>query len=308
MPKAPVYRGRFAPSPTGPLHFGSLIAAVGSFLQARAQQGEWWVRIENIDPPRETAGAIDAILYSLEAHGLTWDGEVQYQFHRQERYAAALDEIQHIGRLYMCSCSRQQIANATANTGGPLIYPGTCRHKSPFGHGPYAKRVNTIQSAIQFEDTIQGKQRVDLEKESGDFVLQRSDGLYSYQLAVALDDAEQGITEVVRGSDLLDSTPRQIFIQQLLGFTSPQYTHLPVAIDSATDQKLSKQTGAPALIDNQATQNLWEVLKFLGQDPPTELRQTSVEELWSWAIPHWQLSAVPRCKAIQVEQSAIPNS
>jgi glutamyl-Q tRNA(Asp) synthetase len=305
MQKPPVYRGRFAPSPTGPLHFGSLIAAVGSFLQARAQQGEWWLRIENIDPPREAAGAIDAILYSLEAHGLTWDGEVQYQLHRQERYAAALDEIQQIGRLYACNCSRQQIANATGHTAGPLIYPGTCRHKSPFGHGPHAKRVNTHHSAIQFEDTIQGKQRVDLEKESGDFVLQRSDGLYSYQLAVALDDAEQGMTEVVRGSDLLDSTSRQIFIQQLLGFTPPQYTHLPVAIDSATGQKLSKQTRAPALINSQATQNLWQVLEFLGQQPPPELRQTSVEELWSWAIPHWQLNAVRRCAAIKIERSAI---
>jgi glutamyl-Q tRNA(Asp) synthetase len=305
MPKAPVYRGRFAPSPTGPLHFGSLIAAVGSFLQARAQQGEWWVRIENIDPPREATGAIDAILHSLEAHGLTWDGEVQYQFHRQERFAAALDVIQQIGRLYVCNCSRQQIANATGQSSGPLIYPGTCRQKKPFRHGPYAKRVNTQNIVIQFEDTIQGKQYVDLEKESGDFVLQRSDGLYSYQLAVALDDVEQSMTEVVRGSDLLDSTPRQIFIQQLLGLSPPRYTHLPVAVDAATGQKLSKQTRAPALINSQATQNLWQVLEFLGQQPPPELRQASVDELWSWAIPNWQLNAVPRCAAIKIGPSAI---
>lgn len=305
MSKVPVYRGRFAPSPTGPLHFGSLIAAVGSFLQARAQQGEWWLRIENIDPPREATGAIDAILHCLEAHGLTWDGEVQYQFHRQERFAAALDEIQQIGRLYVCSCSRQQIADATGQSCGPLIYPGTCRQKKPFGHGPYTKRVNTQNSVIQFKDTIQGKQYVNLEKESGDFVLQRRDDLYSYQLAVALDDAEQGMTEVVRGSDLLDSTPRQIFIQQLLGFSPPRYTHLPVAVDSATGQKLSKQTRAPALINSQATQNLWKVLEFLGQQPPPELRQTSVKELLSWAIPHWQLTAVPRCAAIKIEPPAI---
>jgi len=301
MQKPPVYRGRFAPSPTGPLHFGSLIAAVGSFLQARSRQGEWWLRIENIDPPREAAGAIDAILYSLEAHGLVWDGQVQYQQQREERFAAALDEIRQTGRLYLCSCSRQQIANDTGQRSGPLIYPGTCRHKPPVDHGPHAKRVNTQNSTIQFEDTLQGEQYVNLETESGDFVLQRSDGLFSYQLAVALDDVEQGMTEVVRGSDLLDSTPRQIFIQQLLGFTPPRYTHLPVAIDPVTGQKLSKQNHAPALIDSQATRNLWQVLDFLGQHPPVELRQTSVEEFWSWAIPHWQLSAVPRCMAIQVE-------
>ena len=301
MPTTSVYRGRFAPSPTGPLHFGSLIAALGSFLQARTQQGEWWVRIENIDPPRETAGAIDAILYSLEAHGLTWDGEVQYQLHRQERYAAALDEIQHMGRLYACRCSRQQIANATGHRGGPLIYPGTCRNNPPLGRGPYARRVNTQECHIQFEDTIQGTQRVNLEKDGGDFVLQRSDGLYSYQLAVALDDAEQGMTEVVRGSDLLDSTPRQIFIQQLLGFTPPRYTHLPVAIDVSSGKKLSKQNLAPPLDNKQAEHNLWRALDFLGQHPPTELRCASVEELLDWAIKQWQLKTVPRCSAIKTD-------
>ena len=301
MPTTSVYRGRFAPSPTGPLHFGSLIAALGSFLQARDQQGEWWVRIENIDPPRETAGAIDAILYSLEAHGLTWDGEVQYQLHRQERYAAALDEIQHMGRLYACHCSRQQIANATGHRGGPLIYPGTCRNNPPLGRGPYARRVNTQECHIQFEDTIQGTQRVNLEKDGGDFVLQRSDGLYSYQLAVALDDAEQGMTEVVRGSDLLDSTPRQIFIQQLLGFTPPRYTHLPVAIDVSSGKKLSKQNLAPPLDNKQAEHNLWRALDFLGQHPPTELRCASVEELLDWAIKQWQLKTVPRCSAIKTD-------
>ena len=301
MPTTSDYRGRFAPSPTGPLHFGSLIAALGSFLQARDQQGEWWVRIENIDPPRETAGAIDAILYSLEAHGLTWDGEVQYQLHRQERYAAALDEIQHMGRLYACRCSRQQIANATGHRGGPLIYPGTCRNNPPLGRGPYARRVNTQECHIQFEDTIQGTQRVNLEKDGGDFVLQRSDGLYSYQLAVALDDAEQGMTEVVRGSDLLDSTPRQIFIQQLLGFTPPRYTHLPVAIDVSSGKKLSKQNLAPPLDNKQAEHNLWRALDFLGQHPPTELRCASVEELLDWAIKQWQLKTVPRCSAIKTD-------
>ena len=308
MPNPPVYRGRFAPSPTGPLHFGSLIAAVGSFLQARSQQGEWWLRIENIDPPREAAGAIDTILYSLEAHGLNWDGEVQYQFDRQERYAAALDEIQQMGRLYACKCSRQQIANATGHTGGPLIYPGTCRTNPPAGRGTYARRVITQDATVQFKDTIQGKQQVNLEKESGDFVLQRSDGLYSYQLAVALDDAEQGITEVVRGSDLLESTPRQIFIQQLLAFTPPRYTHLPIAIDATTGEKLSKQTMAPALLDSKAAQNLWQALDFLGQQPPAELRHTHVQELLAWAIPNWRLDDVPHCMAIKIDPAVTKQS
>ena len=295
------YRGRFAPSPTGPLHFGSLIAAVGSFLQARSQKGEWQLRIENIDPPREAEGAIDAILHSLEAHGLSWDGSVLYQQTRQARYEEALDEIRREGRLYACSCSRQQIANAIGHTTGPLIYPGTCRGKAKPQHGPYALRVDTRDTIIEFEDMIQGNQRVNLAKENGDFVLFRADGLYSYQLAVALDDVEQGITEVVRGSDLLDSTPRQIFVQQLLGFSAPQYAHLPVAIDPVTGQKLSKQTMAPALDNKKAVNNLWQVLDFLGQQPPRELCNSSVEEFWSWAIPNWQFQWVPRKAAISVE-------
>lgn len=302
------YRGRFAPSPTGPLHFGSLIAAVGSYLQARSQNGEWWLRIENIDPPREAEGAIDTILYSLEAHGLNWDGETQYQQARQPRYADALAEIQQSGRLYACSCSRQQIANAIGQTTGPLIYPGTCRGKPEPQYGPHALRVDTRNSVIQFKDMIQGGHHIDLAEESGDFVLRRADGLYSYQLAVALDDVEQGMTEVVRGSDLLDSTPRQIFVQQLLGFTPPQYAHLPVAIDPATGHKLSKQTLAPALNNKQAVRNLWQVLEFLGQQPPPALHDSNVEEFWNWAIPQWQFSMVPRTAAISVKPDACKES
>jgi len=301
MSQPVVYRGRFAPSPTGPLHFGSLIAAVGSYLQARSQNGEWWLRIENIDPPREAKGAISAILYSLEAHGLTWDGEAQYQHARQIRYAEALDEIQRSGRLYACSCSRQQIASARGQTTGPLIYPGTCRGKAKPQHGPHALRADTRNSVIKFRDMVQGYQQIDLAKESGDFVLQRADGLYSYQLAVALDDVEQGMTEVVRGSDLLDSTPRQIFVQQLLGYAPPGYAHLPVAVDPTSGHKLSKQTLAPALNDKTATQNLWQALEFLGQQPPLALRESNLEEFWSWAIPHWQFNLIPRTTTINVK-------
>ena len=301
MSQPVAYRGRFAPSPTGPLHFGSLIAAVGSYLQARSQNGEWWLRIENIDPPREAEGAIDAILYSLDAHGLTWDGEALYQQARQARYAEALEEIQQNEQLYACTCSRQQIAKAIGHTTGPLIYPGTCRGKPKPHFGPHALRVDTRNSVILFEDMIQGSQHIDLAEESGDFVLRRADGLYSYQLAVALDDVEQGMTEVVRGNDLLDSTPRQIFVQQLLGFTPPQYAHLPVAIDPTTGHKLSKQTMAPALNNKQAVQNLWQALEFLGQQPPLALRDSNVEEFWSWAVPHWQFNMIPRTAAISVK-------
>lgn len=304
MTQSVSYRGRFAPSPTGPLHFGSLIAAVGSYLQARSQQGEWGLRIENIDPPREAEGAIDAILFSLEAHGLTWDGEEQYQQTRQARYAEALDEIRRSGRLYACSCSRQQIARAIGHTTGPLLYPGTCRGKSKPQHGPHALRVDTRDYVIEFEDMIQGNQQINLAEETGDFVLLRADGLYSYQLAVALDDVEQGITEVVRGSDLLDSTPRQIFVQQILGFAAPRYAHLPVAIDPVTGQKLSKQTMAPALDNKKAVQNLWQALEFLGQQPPPELRDCSVEEFWNWAIPNWHFNLVPRTATISVGPDA----
>ncbi len=300
MSESVSYRGRFAPSPTGPLHFGSLIAAVGSYLQARSQNGEWYLRIENIDPPREAEGAIDSILYSLEAHGLTWDGAEQYQKQREARYADALEEIQQNGRLYACNCSRQQIANTIGHTDGPLIYPGTCRGKSKPKYGPFALRIDTCDSVIEFNDLIQGNQQIELEIASGDFVLQRADGLYSYQLAVALDDAEQGMTEVVRGSDLLDSTPRQIFVQQILGLASPQYAHLPVAVDANTGQKLSKQTRAPMINNNRAVQNLWEVLGFLGQQPPQALRDRNLADFWSWAIPHWQFNMVPRTTAISV--------
>ena len=308
MSQPVAYRGRFAPSPTGPLHFGSLIAAVGSYLQARSQDGEWWLRIENIDPPREAEGAVDAILYGLEAHGLNWDGEAQYQQARQARYAEALEEIQRGERLYACTCSRQQIATAIGHTNGPLIYPGTCRGNPKPQFGSHALRIDTRDSVIRYEDMIQGNQQVDLANECGDFVLRRADGLYSYQLAVALDDAEQGMTEVVRGSDLLDSTPRQIFVQQLLGFTAPQYAHLPVAIDPATGHKLSKQTMAPALNNKQAVQNLWQALEFLGQQPPVVLRQSSVEEFWSWAIPQWQFNKIPRTAAISVKPLTNPES
>lgn len=299
------YRGRFAPSPTGPLHFGSLIAALGSYLQARRQGGEWWLRIEDIDPPREAPGARDAILASLEAHGLHWDGPVQYQSQRLERYAQRLERLAAEGRLYACECSRKRIAEHGERRGGALHYPGWCRERHlPFAPGR-ARRLDTRGLVIAFEDAIQGPQRMIPAEEGGDFVLQRADGLYSYQLAVAVDDAEQGMTEVVRGSDLLASTPRQIAVQRLLGLPIPAYAHLPVAVD-AGGRKLSKQNRAPALDDRRAGENLWRALRFLGQAPPTELRRAPPATVLDWGREHWSLKKVPRTAAMEVSADAPP--
>ena len=293
-----VYRGRFAPSPTGPLHFGSLIAALGSFLQARSQGGEWWLRIEDIDPPREMPGARDAILAALEAHGLHWDGPVQYQSQRLERYAKALDRLATLGRLYACDCSRKTIIERTGHRGGPLHYPGFCRERNLARKNGRAQRLDTRGLTIAFTDTLQGRQETTLEQAGGDFVLRRSDGLFSYQLAVALDDAEQGMSEVVRGCDLLDSTPRQIALQQLLGLPTPRYTHLPVALDANSGRKLSKQNRAPALDPGRAGENLWQALRFLGQQPPASLVKAAPATVLEWAVENWRLKSVPAVDAM----------
>lgn len=290
------YRGRFAPSPTGPLHFGSLIAATASYLQARSQGGEWWLRIEDIDPPREVEGASDAILHTLEAFGFEWDGPVSYQSRHSVRYHAALAELRQRGLLYPCACSRKTIAKQ----GTDGIYPGTCRDSLPAGRKPRAWRVRAA-GRIEFEDHIQGPQHTDLETAVGDYVLHRADGLFAYQLAVALDDAEQGMTEVVRGADLLDSTPRQIYLQQCLDLPSPRYAHHPVATDR-DGQKLSKQSFAPALDTTRPQTALLAALRFLGQDVDRTLTDVSLQELWQWAISRWNPARIPRLRAIALEE------
>lgn len=292
----PAYRGRFAPSPTGPLHFGSLVAAVGSFLEARARRGEWRLRIEDLDPPREPAGAAADILRTLDAYGLHWDGEVIYQSRRHAAYEAALAGLRRLGALYACACTRREIADsALAGVDGP-VYPGTCRNGVPAGREGRALRVRTDGATIAFEDRVQGRLASRLERDVGDFVLRRADGLYAYQLAVVVDDAEQGVTEVVRGADLLGSTPRQIHLQRLLGLPTPAYAHLPVAVD-ARGAKLSKQTGAEALSLARASALWWEALRFLGQEPPADLRAEPVAVIRDWAIAHWRIDAIPRAPA-----------
>jgi glutamyl-Q tRNA(Asp) synthetase len=289
------YRGRFAPSPTGPLHFGSLIAAVGSYLEATAHQGLWLIRIEDLDPPRTMPGATDSILRTLEAYGFEWDSPVLYQSRRSELYEAALASLRGSSHLYPCACTRKEIADsAMQGLEGP-VYPGTCRNGLN-GREARAWRVRTTKENIVFTDAIQGKQSQLLEHDLGDFILKRADGLFAYQLAVVVDDAAQGITHVVRGADLLDSTPRQIWLQRLLGLPTPQYAHLPVVVNTR-GEKLSKQTLAQPLDTAKPATALWDALDFLGQHPPAELHNDLVS-LWCWAKPHWRLDSVPKSRVI----------
>jgi len=286
------YRGRFAPSPTGPLHFGSLVAAVGSFLEARTRGGDWLVRMDDLDPPRVVPGAADDILRTLDACGMEWDGKVVYQSARGDAYHSALHRLRGKGSVYPCACSRREIADsAVAGVEGP-VYPGTCRGGIAGGRNARALRLDTRGAAIAFEDALQGRIAAALEKECGDFVLYRYDGVYAYQLAVVVDDAGEGITDVVRGADLLGSTPRQIYLQQLLGLPQPRYAHLPVAVNAA-GEKLSKQTLAAPLDAAQPLPALVAALSFLGQQPPRDLARTTVRDLWDWALKNWKLERVP---------------
>ena len=291
------YRGRFAPSPTGPLHFGSLVAAVASYAEARSRGGAWLVRIEDLDPPRVVAGAADDILHVLEAYGLQWDGTVVYQSRRFDAYHAALHRLRELGVIYPCACSRREIADsALAGTEGP-VYPGTCRGGLISDRCARALRVNTHGVRIAFEDAALGRIEQDLERAGGDFVIYRCDRVFAYQLAVVIDDAEQGVTDVVRGADLLDSTPRQIYLQRLLSLPTPRYMHVPVAVD-ANGEKLSKQTSAVAVDTENPSPALFTTLHFLGQAPPAELATADIETLWQWALGHWHSERVPRTRWI----------
>lgn len=290
----PSYRGRFAPSPSGPLHFGSLVAALGSYLDARAAGGEWLLRIEDVDAPRSVPGATESILRTLDAFGFQWDGEVLVQSRRLDRYHAALVRLQLDGEVYPCACSRREIADSVvaASVDGGHVYPGTCRGGLAEGRAARSWRMRTPDASIGFVDRVQGAQAQNLERELGDFILFRADGQFAYQLAVVVDDADQGVNAVVRGADLLASTPRQIWLQQRLGVPTPTYAHLPVATNAA-GQKLSKQTLAAAVDPARGAAALSEVLAFLGQDVPEGLAQASLAEFWSWAIAHWSMARVP---------------
>lgn len=290
-----MYRGRFAPSPTGPLHFGSLVAALASYLEARQQQGEWLLRMEDLDTPRNMPGAADAILRSLEAFGFEWDGPVVYQSERHDLYAAALARLQEDGLVYPCGCTRKEIADSAIHGIEGAIYPGTCRSGLPPGKTARAWRIRAENRTIGFDDAIQGHVAQNLARDIGDFVLKRADGFYAYQLAVVVDDADQGITHVVRGADLLDSTPRQIYLQQVLGLPAMHYAHIPVVLN-AQGEKLSKQTQAAAVDDLQPATQLWQALDFLQQSPPAAIRNAPLADIWQWADQNWQLSRIKPTK------------
>lgn len=287
--------GRFAPSPSGPLHFGSLVAAVGSFLDARHRGGRWLLRIEDVDTARTVPGAADAILATLTRFGFEWDGEIVWQSRRLDAYAAALERLQRDGHVFPCACTRREMADSALAPDGSRRYPGTCRNGLAPGRTARAWRVRTGPEPVRFEDAIQGMQQQDLAREVGDYVVLRADGVFAYQLAVVVDDAEAGVTHVVRGADLLDSTARQIHLQGLLGLPQPAYAHLPVATNGA-GEKLSKQTLARAIDDHPPATALLAALVFLGQQPPCALARATLPQIWAWAHAHWQLARVPRCR------------
>jgi glutamyl-Q tRNA(Asp) synthetase len=286
------YRGRFAPSPSGPLHFGSLVAACGSFLEARTRGGEWLLRMEDVDEPRCSKQAAGEILRALEACGFAWDGELIWQSRRAEAYAAALERLKAAGRVFACACTRKELADSAIAPDGAAIYPGTCRNGLPPGRAARAWRLRVGDARVSFDDAIQGRITGDLASEAGDFILLRADGLFAYQLAVVVDDADYGITHVVRGADLLASTSRQIFLQQCLGVPAPAYAHLPVVVNAA-GEKLSKQTRAAPVDVAQPGPALAAALEFLGQCPPPELSGATVGEIWAWARANWRLERVP---------------
>ncbi len=282
------YIGRFAPSPTGPLHFGSLLAALASYADARANQGHWLVRIEDLDPPREQPGASQEILSTLERFGFEWDGEVRFQSQRRPAYREALQQLLEHRQAYYCNCSRKRLQERT----GSNRYDGYCLVNPPDNADDCAIRAHCEAGEIGFDDSIQGAQRYRLDDSSGDFVIRRRDGFFAYQLAVVVDDADQGVSHIVRGSDLLDETPRQIQLQRYLGLATPRYRHIPVA--AAPDgQKLSKQTHAAPLDDTRPQPALLLALEFLGQQPDTALRDGTPGELLRWAVDHWQPDRIP---------------
>jgi glutamyl-Q tRNA(Asp) synthetase len=285
--------GRFAPSPTGDLHFGSLLAAVASFLEARSSGGRWLVRIEDIDPPREVAGSAARILGDLERFGLKPDLPVLYQSTRRPNYELALQELLGRGLAFHCGCSR-------ADLPGSGVYPGTCRAGLPPGRQARTVRLRVPAQPISFTDRIQGQTEENLEETVGDFVIWRADDLPAYHLAVVVDDAFQQVTQVVRGADLLASTARQIHLQRSLSLPTPTYAHHPVAI-GADGKKLSKRFGSDPLARSSTEQALEASLRFLGQPCPAGL---SLEGLWEWALEHWDLSAVPRSAALRSSGAA----
>ncbi|HEZ0885363.1 TPA: tRNA glutamyl-Q(34) synthetase GluQRS [Neisseria meningitidis] len=289
-----MYTGRFAPSPTGLLHIGSLLTAAASYADARSNGGKWLVRMEDLDPPREMPGAASHILHTLEAFGFEWDGEVAYQSRRYALYEETLCRLKTAGLVYPCHCSRKDWQAGARRGADGFVYNGRCRHpgQRPALQGKHpAWRIRVPDRDIGFSDGIVGGYAQNLAGDIGDFVLLRADGYWAYQLAVVADDAEQGVTHIVRGQDLLVSTPRQIYLQQCLGVPTPQYAHLPL-LTNAQGQKWSKQTLAPALDLNRREQLLRQVFRYLNLPEAPEADRPA--ELLDWAVAHWDMGKVPK--------------
>lgn len=285
--KAQTYIGRFAPSPTGPVHFGTLVAAVGSYLQAKTNRGKWLIRIDDVDITRKIEGADTDILNTLAGFGFEWHDHIVYQSEHNQHYQQALAALNEQSLVFPCTCSRKKLAE-TENR----IYPGTCRHRVFEENKPHALRLRANNITLGFNDRVMGEQWQNIKNQCGDFIIKRRDQLFAYQLAVVVDDALQGITEVVRGADLLDSTARQIYLQQLLGYKTPAYCHLPLVIDTAGN-KISKSRDAGRIdLHNKETQ-LCQALLFLGQILPDALHTTSINTIWQWAIENWDTSRIP---------------
>jgi len=292
--------GRFAPSPTGPLHLGSLYTALAGFLQARSQQGLWLLRIDDLDIPRNVKGSADSIQRTLEAFGLHWDGSIAFQSQHIEVYEYFINDLQVRELIYPCTCSRKELINNARGELHPDIYPGICRHREVKPDSDYALRIKTDFQNIDFQDQMQGFFSYDLARQYVDFVVKRKDNIIAYHFAVVIDDHLQQVNQIVRGHDLLAETPKQIYLQQLLGFYTPAYMHVPVIVDRQ-GYKLSKQTQAVAVALTSPGQVIFELLGLLKQRPPVELKQAPIAELLDWAIAHWKPTLLKNIQVVSCD-------
>ena len=281
---------------------GSLYTALASFLQARSKHGIWRLRIDDLDSFRTVTGATESILYTLESYNLYWDGPIVFQNQRSEAYRSALEIIENQGLVYACHCSRKSLARNNALNRNPNPYPENCRNKNRSRSQPHTLRIKTDHKDISFHDQCQGLITQSLSQTCGDFIVKRRDNIFAYHLAVVIDDHEQQITEVFRGNDLLDSTPRQIYLQGKLSIPQPQYAHIPVVVDDS-GSKLSKQTGARPVSSSNRSETLFSLLTLLNQSPPQEIRGARVDELIEWGINHWDISTLCRQKEIVLHPS-----
>lgn len=299
MPDKQPVIGRFAPSPTGPLHLGSIYTALAGFLQARSQQGLWLLRIDDLDTPRNVKGSADTILKALEAFGLYWDGDVYYQSRHIDAYNDVISGLQADRLIYPCTCSRKTLTpGLVGRQSQPDVYPGICRSRQVLPGEPHALRIRTDSRIITFQDGLQGPISHNIAEQDGDFIVKRKDRIIAYQFAVVIDDDLQRVNQIVRGFDLLDETPKQIYLQQLLGFDTPSYMHVPIIVDEQ-GYKLSKQTQAMAVDLTSPQRVIYELLVLLKQNPPIELKEAPATELLSWAVEHWNPALLENVRTVE---------